>query len=304
MRSHIGRLAVFVLLVGKLVGTAAGQPAQNACADQIWLLDTHSACCPALEAVHYWQLQADRCWAPANLDAFLATDDPRVPTVIVVTGNRATTQDAVNMTWQVYGQLKACGAGCVRMVVWAWPAERISRRNRPDVRAKACRSDVEAHLLGLLLSRIDPAVRVSMVGYSFGARIIGGGLHLLAGGALNGYCLPHPVQRTPMRAVFVAAAIDTDWLLPGRRLGLAMTQLEHLLVTVNGADPGLRFYPLMYGLGGPHAMGYAGPDCCWCLGGKLELLDVTCSVGRNHAWDGYFCSTWLRGRLPWCAFAE
>ncbi len=304
MHSRMTRLSIALFLLWGVSGFAAAQPVQTPSADQTWFVDTHAACCAELETACFSQLQPDQCWAAANLDAFLATDDPNLPTVVFVPGNRATRQDAMDMAWQVQQQLKACGAGCVRMVAWSWPAERISRRNRPDVRAKACRSDVESHLLGQLLSRVKPEVRVSLVGYSFGARVIGGGLHLVSGGTLNGYALPQAVQRAPMRAVFVAAAIDTDWLLPGHRHGLATMQLEHLLVTVNSNDPGLRFYPLMYRVGGPQALGYAGPACCGCPDEKLELLDVTCSVGRHHGWEFYFCSRGLLARLPWYGFVS
>jgi len=297
MRAYFLRFSIVAVLFCSVAAIAAGQEAPQSCTDQVWVVDTHCVCCADLDSVGFRQLQADRSWASSDLNGFLAADDPGTPTVIFVPGNRATTQDAVEMAWQVHQMLKVCGAGCVRTVAWAWPAERVSRRNRPDVQTKACRSDLESHLLGLLLSRIDPAVRVRMVGYSFGARVIAGGLHLQSGGTLNGVCLPEVVQRTPMRAVFVAAAIDTDWLVPGHRNGLAMTQLEHLLVTVNSADTGLRFYPLMYGRGGPHAMGFCGPDCCGCMGDKLELLNLTCEVGRNHDWDVYFCSPSLRARL-------
>jgi hypothetical protein len=114
-------------------------------------------------------------------------------------------------------------------------------------------------------------------------------------------------RAAPLRAVLVAAAEDYDWLLPGRAHGLALGQLDRALVTVNGNDPVLKRYPMMYSLGGPQALGYAGPACPSWLGQerhKLELLNVTCSVGNSHSWDCYVASPCVLDRLAWYAFME
>jgi hypothetical protein len=107
--------------------------------------------------------------------------------------------------------------------------------------------------------------------------------------------------------VLIAAAIDNDWLLPGRRNGSALGQLEQVLVTHNPCDPVLRWYPFVYGKRGPDALGYTGPACPKGLGPsrrKIELLNVACSVGKNHAYVNYLGSAALSARFGWYSFLE
>jgi hypothetical protein len=111
---------------------------------------------------------------------------------------------------------------------------------------------------------------------------------LLSGGQVAGRRLTQhaALKRKPMCAVLVAAAEDAHWLLPGQRAGLALSQVDRMLITVNRCDPVLRWYPLLYRRGGPSALGHTGPAGC-LPGKKVELLDVSCSVGRFHEWEYY-----------------
>ena len=81
-------------------------------------------------------------------------------------------------------------------------------------------------------------------------------------------------------------------------MGLGLT--ERMLVTCNPADPVLRWYPWLYGRGGPEAMGFAGP--CGAAQDKLEVLNLICETGRCHAWDCYWGSPSLVARVAWYAF--
>jgi len=304
-------LAAVTLVVLFAAGAAAADPAP----EQVWLISTRNApwCCPpAGEDVplEYWQLGPDCQWIAADREAFLATDDPAVPTSVYIHGNRADRRTAIRQGWKIYRQLEAQAAGRpFRFVIWSWPADRLRGGNRRDTRVKASRSDVQGYYLAGWLGQLDPDVPVCLVGYSFGARAITAALHILAGGQVAGRSLPegHVVERAPVRAVLVAAAMDSGWLLPGHRNGLALSRLDRVLVLLNCSDPVLKFYPLMYGLGGPQALGRAGPACPGRLGDeaeKIELLDVTCSVGRNHDWDCYVRSPALRAHLAWYTFPE
>lgn len=288
--------------------SARPAPAESASAE-VWLISTR--CAPrsgrvdtGLGQIEYWRLGADNRWLAADADAFRETGEPAVPTTFVIHGNRQTHAKAIRSGWGVYCRMRRdAGGRPFRLVIWSWPSERIRGTNRRDVRVKACRSDMQSCYLAECLSRLDPDLPVCLVGYSFGARIVTGALHLLAGGQVAGRALGEPsgVGRRPIRAVLVAGALDADWLLPGRRNGLALSQVERLLVTRNCRDPALRLYPLMYYLGGPQALGFAGPACCG-QSEKIELLDVSCSVGRTHAWARYLQSPGLCGRLAWYTF--
>ncbi|NQT17055.1 MAG: hypothetical protein HQ582_30135 [Planctomycetes bacterium] len=298
--------------VSTLVGLQAS--AAEPVGHDLWLISTRQA--PYTKPVggedriHYWRLNADSQWDAADLESFLADDDPNVPTSVFIHGNRSSHQWAVRMGWGVYHHLKGeAGERPFRFVIWSWPADQISGV-RQDVQVKAARSDVQAYYLAHVLRQVNPDVPVSLTGYSFGARTITGALQLLAGGEFAGRSLPEgtaPVQRTPIRAVLVAAAMANYWLLPGKTNGLALSQAERILVTRNRNDPVLQWYDRMYGRGGPAALGYTGPASPSRLGAdqeKVETLVLDRSVGSNHDWAGYLRASPLRGRLAWYAFLE
>jgi hypothetical protein len=183
------------------------------------------------------------------------------------------------------------------------------KRVRPDVQIKAGYCDSQSYYLADCLRSMKPEEPVSLVGYSFGARIIAGGLHLLGGGTLPGHCLPtagssENIQKRvgPIRTFLVAAAFDCYALAPGRQFGNAASQTEEMLVTRNRLDDALRWYPRLYGRGGPEALGYVGPCCVDEK--SIRIFDATCCVGKSHHWEGYICCPNIFNVLPHYLFAE
>jgi hypothetical protein len=75
-----------------------------------------------------------------------------------------------------------------------------------------------------------------------------------------------------------------------------------LLVTRNGCDDALRWYPLLYGRGGPDALGYTGP-CCGNQE-KINIFEATGCVGKSHHWEDYIYCPHLFSVLPHYLFAE
>jgi hypothetical protein len=258
------------------------------------------------EGISFWHLQDDKRWRLSEEESFFAADDPEVPTIIFIHGNRDDWNQALDDAWLARKVLKEAARGRpFRFAIWSWPSERVGKRARPDVQLKASYSDVESYYLAERLADFKPEVPVSMIGYSFGARIITGALHLLGGGEVAGRRLDRqlPEHRKPFQAVLVAAATDADSLHKGRCNGLCLAHIDRMLVTVNGCDPALRWYPRMYGRCGPSALGYTGP--AGDLNSKqLELLDVTCGVGNVHAWECYIADPSLRSRLARYAYLE
>ena len=284
--------------------------------DQVWLISTRNAPhCGDLDATpqdfHYCRLDEDGQWLPADAATFQAADDATRPTVVFIHGNRTDAEEAVCKAWYVYESIRAETA-CrpFRYVIWSWPAERVYRRNSDDVRLKADYSDVESYYLAQWLDGLRPDVRVSLIGHSFGPRIIAGTLQLLAGGEVADRSLPESTvaewvvgKRNPVRAVFLAAAIDADWLAPGGCHGLALPLFDRLLVTRNGCDRVLRWYPRLYGRGGPQAMGFVGP--CGVGGAEnVQVIDVSCTVGKMHDWRCYCSASNVRGQWLRYTFLE
>jgi hypothetical protein len=303
---HAAAAAVLVYSV------VVGQSALARAPRDVWLISTRrapwSAPADGLDALRVWRLDDDGDWASSDPQALYATDDPAVPACVFVHGNRADRHQAVRDGWAVYRAL--AGARPFRLVIWSWPADRIRGGHRHDVQVKARRSDVESYYLASWLRRGDPQVPRCLVGYSFGARVITGALQLCAGGRVAGRSLPEspdaPAGGT-VRAVLVAAAIDNDWLLPGRRNDLALGALDRLLLTQNACDPVLKWYRLMDRSRRPEALGRTGPAGLACLQDervKIEPLRLECSVGRNHDWCAYMRSSSLRSRLAAYALGD
>ncbi len=160
--------------------------------EPVWLISTRRAArCGQVDGaeqkIDFYQLQADKQWLTADCDTFLQTCDPAVPTTIFIHGNRTGRSAAIRQGWRIYRQLKQEADGRpFRFVVWSWPSNRIRGRNRHDVRVKACYSDLQSYYLAECLDRVRPDVQVNLIGYSFGARVISGALHILAGGTVAG----------------------------------------------------------------------------------------------------------------------
>ncbi len=324
-------ITAVVLALAVLVPQSVGAAEDSA--GRIWFIGTHWAArggridAEAQEKrFTYYRLAPDGTWEQAGRGKFLETTEPAVPTTIYIHGNRTGPSGAVCDAWRIHRRMKRDAAGRpFRLVIWSWPAGRVCRRIRADVQTKACYSDTQGYYLARLLADVPRDARVTLVGYSFGARVITGALHILGGGKvagreLNDGQLPKSStdngagrgeepersagKRIPFRAVLVAAALDAGSLSPGCRNHLATTQVDRILVTCNPCDRVLRWYPRLYGRSGPEAMGYAGACCCGPPCDKIEQVDVTCSVGRNHSWARYTCSEPLMQRLAEYTFLE
>jgi len=145
------------------------------------------------------------------------------------------------------------------------------------------------------LDQMSPDTQISLVGFSFGARIINGGLHILAGGSLGGSLVlsehVHP-HREPMNVVEMAAADHSYWLAEGQHHGLAMTQVNRMLLINNCDDTAMRYYDLLTpGRGGPQALGLCGPTRIGHdYAQKIRNRDVSCSVGSEHLFASYLCA--------------
>ena len=173
-----------------------------------------------------------------------------------------------------------------------------------DAREKASRTPRQSYLLATWLSEIHPDVPVSLIGYSYGARTILGALHLAGGGQLCGLRLDTCRTTPRTRAVLMAPALENDWLQPGNCNGLAMGQLNKLLVMYNSRDRVLRRYERVLPEANSPALGFTGVAGVCCLGktaGKICQIDASSEVGPHHDWDRYAGSACLMSQLRGCA---
>jgi hypothetical protein len=311
--SRSGAIVTVGLVMMVLSQTSAATEGSN----QVWVVDTRSAPSsrPAADGVGLFSFSLrdgdGGQWQAADWEAFVASDDEKLPTAFFIHGNRTGYQAAIDSGFVAYRLLECQAAGRpFRFVVWSWPAERVLRRHRPDLQLKACRSDVQGCYLAQFIERMDPGIPVTLIGHSYGVRTIIGAAHVLSGGTLAGWKMPEeyvPNKRIRVRAILVAAALDNDWLLPGRKHGLALGQLDSVLLTRNWCDTGLKWYPLISRIRGPRALGRTGPACPNLLGPdgrKVETVDVACSVGRNHDFGHYMRAPEVTSRLARYTFLE
>ncbi|HET6881318.1 MAG TPA: hypothetical protein VFI31_14245 [Pirellulales bacterium] len=237
---------------------------------------------------------SSRTWRPASPDELLAPQRAPLTTVVLVHGNDTDDGWARSRGLGLYEALERGGGAPFRLIVWSWPAEYVAGGFRHDARVKAERADSDAFYLAQFISELSSDVPVQLLGYSLGARVVTGGLHLLAGGSLAGTTFePASNQGRPLiRATLIAAAIDDDWLLPGRRHGLALSVADHLVVWVNHNDRVLRWYRFLSPQGAA-ALGVRGVAAAHSLGQhrpKIEQVNVNPYVGGQHSWSGYAAS--------------
>jgi hypothetical protein len=273
--------------------------------DQLWLVSDRCLGCNVecdAERLQYWRYDCQRRWTRASLEELLAAEDPSMPTVVFLHGNRIPSGDAFTKGWSAYRTLVRCAdERPVRFIIWSWPSDPI-RGPIEDARVKAARTNVTGYYLAWFLDRLNPEAPLGLWAHSFGARAVTGALHLLGGGALSGRVLHervHP-ERAPAQVALLAAAIDNHWLLPGRNHGQAMTQTSQLLLVNNGCDALLKRYHFLYhrrscqealGYTGMNA-GYLGEDAA-----KVLQIDAACQVGKQHLFALYLQAPGVMARV-------
>ncbi|HEV2972884.1 MAG TPA: hypothetical protein VGY55_23150 [Pirellulales bacterium] len=261
--------------------------------DQIWLISTRELGCPsdgAARALRLWKYNGNGGWTDSTLAAFLATDDPSAATDFYVHGNFDSADDAVEQGFTIYARLAAHAAvnQGLRFVIWSWPTDQGKHPLR-TTRMHAHRSDVDAYYLAWLIGRIDVHAKIGLIGYSLGARVATGALHLLGGGQLLGLTVPADAKapHRTVRAVLLAAAEDCDWISPGHPNGEAVPFADRMLLLNNGCDSALKLYPHLERCSSAEALGYVGV-CGPFDTQKIEQLDVCCTIGKQHEWSRYF----------------
>jgi hypothetical protein len=170
------------------------------------------------------------------------------------------------------------------------------------VRVKAQRTGPVGCQLAWLVDQMPPETPVSLIGFSFGARVITAGLHVLGGGSVcNGMSLTermHP-DRAPVNAVLIAAAVHSHWLGKGQYHGLAMTQVNQMFLLNNCQDLALRYYHLSDTTRSrPRALGRTGPTRIDSeYASKIHKRDVSRYAGSEHDLFQYLCAPGAIGQV-------
>ena len=223
------------------------------------------------EKLQYWKYNGED-WTVVSRKAVVS----KLPLTVFVHGNRTKRSDSIQTGHRIYQQLPERDQ--IQFVIWSWPSDRIPGP-RKDAVLKAGYCDAQAYYLATYLH--DAEVSTTLVGHSFGARIITGAMQLLAGGEIGGR--QFPAQTRQVRTlVLLAAAIDEHCFEPGHRHD-QVPYCSHIMVTRNPSDPVLQLYPRMFRPVGSPAMGLKGPTITSCC----NIINLRGTVGRSHALQDY-----------------
>lgn len=297
---HLVVLAALVLPCNSVSAAEPAATVRSAVESQLWLVSTRDLPHGSQRSSRRLRPDVERydsaaTWQPSSLDELILDRDPRLVTVLFVHGNDTDQDKARSKGLGIYRALSEAKMQPVRMIVWSWPADYVGGTLRHDARVKADRTEADAWLLAQFILELDDGESISLVGYSFGARLISGALHLLGGGSLAGQSLDcvGEVPRITLRAILVAAAFDNDWLLPDRRFGRALNAVDRLVILVNPQDRVLRWYRFLSPGSGAAALGARGIASTNELAkhrSKIEEIDVGPLVGVQHRWSTYAAS--------------
>lgn len=271
--------------------------------DEIWLLNTRHLGCPeqTTEPIDFRVSRVSESGQtePADYADFIESQSAARRTVVYVHGNRNTYSQSLTYGLQVYRKLVASEAGArqpVCFLIWSWPSSQIKGPLR-DVRVKASRADKQAYYFANFLAQLSPDKPVSLLGFSYGARILTGAVHRFSGESLAERTIEATQNDGPaLSMVLVAAAVQNDWLCPGKCHGNALAALDQLLNVYNDRDPALKRYRVVSATSNPEALGYTGLPSA-CRHAPYRQINARCQVGRTHDIRDYIRSWSLRQRI-------
>lgn len=294
---------------------AAGIPAAAA-DDSLWMISTRHVDCPCgplppAAQLRFFRYQPFSGWQVADSEQWVQGSGAAAMTLVYVHGNRIEADEAAQRGLAAYRALLRSrpAVPALRFVVWSWPSSKIQQpRPRLDAQVKAARTDCESFLLASFLHGLEPDTQLCLLGYSFGARIVSGALHLTGGGTLGRFALADAGARPAgaARAVLYAAALDNSWWLPGGYHDQAVAQVEQLLLLYNTADPVLRLYPRLDPRSSAAALGYTGllrPTRLGQDAAQFEQANARYQIGKTHDERAYFASEILMQRMREALFA-
>ncbi len=283
-------------------GTQSTFPSTGQHGDRLWLISTRrltsEACRADLDhpAMSFMRLYCGAPCQKSSVDEYLQTVGRQRSLVVYVHGNRLDSKDAIARSFSIYRQVRArlCG-GPVDWVLFSWPSAKQGALIR-DFREKAERTDAQGLYLGWLLRKhAEASLPTALIGYSFGARVVTGSLHAMAGGKLGGRRLPGPaVEGANFDAGLVAPAIESNWMTRCGYHGRATKNLDRLVVLFNHRDAVLKRYWLLDRVRGSVALGYSGPRSFGprADGSRISLRARDCApfVGLRHDEVDYYTS--------------
>jgi pimeloyl-ACP methyl ester carboxylesterase len=228
---------------------------------------------------------ADGIWRPDEVDRAIDMDG-RLP-IVYVHGNFMERNNTRQRALIINAYLQARAQRPYRLIFLSWPSQREPHPLQ-DVRENALAAECQSLYLAWLLEKIASCPEVSLLGFSYGARCVTGGLHLTSGGNIRGLqyapTLATETIQSNYRLAFVAPAIDRNWLAPWGKHRDATLRTDGVLSLYNREDPVLRRFGFSDQATRPVAAGYKG----FVGNPSIEQYDCSPCVGRTHDERTYY----------------
>lgn len=274
----------------------SGEPCE---CDRIWLVSsrglTHCACAANVENpnLSVYRIHDGGC-LPSDVESFSCNRDPSRPLVVYVHGNRMSSCDLLERALPIYKSIRRCRVSqCIDWVIWSWPSDKEGLPIE-DARKKAQRTDAQSlYLSWFLHPHVSVATPVTMIGYSFGSRVISGSLHSLSGRSLAGreLNLP-PVSGAQINVGMIAPAMDSASLSHNGRFYMATDNMGDLTLLYNHKDAVLKRFWRLARVRQQTALGYSGPKSFASRqdGSAVCVRSKDCSnlIGRSHGELDYY----------------
>ena len=241
------------------------------------------------------------CWHCTNVEDALPTNGTGMLTIIYVHGNFMERENARERARIVDGYFRAQTDRPYRLLMLSWPSQREKKPLR-EVFSNAESAECQSLYVAWMLQRLRNEPQVSLLGFSFGAKAVTGGLHLDAGGVLPCYfALPQANRDSSFnyRLGLVAPAIDRHWIEKRGRHHLALTHVDSMINLYNSSDPILRRFRFLDRFSRPIAAGFAGfagwealfdPRVTSPLTGQARVRQYDCGsvIGTTHSEKSYY----------------
>lgn len=305
-------LLLYFSTVAMPVALGQSAPAQSTkrpcvCEEHQWIFSVRHCpkkCDACSNQCAFGVTRADWCgnaWESTETD-FRKWVRPGIPILIYVHGSFVPSDTVVGDSTSTFRWLRqAAPQRDVQMLSFTWRSDGVFTLDPAvavsslvpgiDVAILGRRAEVHGiHLARLILS-LPPESPVCIIGHSHGARITASALDLLGGGCRCGVQLCRAPAGRRVRAIFVAAAVDHDWLNPGERFGRAMCGADCILNMKTRGDWALSVYPLRKPFS-PLALGQVGftKRDIRKLGrtaDRIAEVDVTDTIRLGHIWPRY-----------------
>lgn len=285
-------------------GDCATCPCGPGCVD-LWYINTRCApCCgnfrEALDQIAIWHCEAGD-WVRYSREQFLAATDSTLPICFYVHGIFSGEHTAQKQARELFQKVGA-GMPPFRGVLWTWPSDfECGMSIRDQVYRGIATSQSQAFYLASIIDQLGPRVAVSLVGHSLGCRAVTATLHGLAAREIAGQPLSEPRYPAPrpIQAALIAPAIDPYSLRPTGQYGLALRQVDRILITYNPRDRVLHAFESRFDRRALGLRGLPRPAAGAENFQKVIQINANPSVGKHHVPSAYFKSpmvaTWLRG---------